>query len=194
MKKKILVVDDEKDIRELLQEFLSGQDFAVITAASGEEALGLIREEEFDLVMCDFRLNGLDGLDVLIRTKDIRPYVPFIVITGFADLRMAVQLMRQGAYDYVTKPISTEEILKTINNALTEAEIQRTVRESTDGKAAEQKNGSDGKPSLKESALKAELEVIQRVLKEVNFNRTKAAKVLGIDRKTLYNKMKAMEG
>lgn len=187
---KILIVDDEQDIRNLLSEFLSEQGYTVKVTGSGEEGLTMIRNEEFDLVMCDFKLGGMDGLDVLIRLRDMRPYLPFIVITGFAELKMAVQLMRQGAYDYITKPISTDELLNTIKNALAEAQVQKSIRESRTSQASAAKENA---PNLKESALKAELEIIQRVLKEVNYNRTKAAKILGIDRKTLYNKLKALE-
>jgi two-component system response regulator HydG len=189
---RILVVDDEKDIRDLLAEYLTGHDYQVTTCGSGEEALEMAQQEDFDLVMCDFKLGGMDGFDVLIRLKDIKPDMPFIVMTGFADLKMAVQLMRRGAYDYITKPMDTEEIINTVKNALAEAKVQQSLREASIAKQSEADN-NPASPNLKESALKAELEVIQRVLKEVNYNRTKAAKILGIDRKTLYNKLRALD-
>ncbi len=120
--KKIVVVDDEADICFLLKRFLSKNDFIVETAQTGKEGLALIESVSPDLVMTDFRLGDITGTELLTAIKAKRPHLPVLVITGYSDIKIAVNVMKLGAYDYITKPLFPDEILITVNKAIADAE------------------------------------------------------------------------
>src|SRR3954471_4284242 len=116
----ILVIDDDVDICTLLNRFLSKNGFSVTTAYSGKAALESIINQVPDIVLCDFRLEDMNGSDLLEKIKQNNPQVPVIIMTGYSDVRTAVNIMKLGAFDYVTKPLLPEEILLTLKRALTE--------------------------------------------------------------------------
>ncbi|HVX51958.1 MAG TPA: sigma-54 dependent transcriptional regulator [Chitinophagaceae bacterium] len=111
----ILVIDDDPDMGKLLSHFLTRKGFTVETASSGTNGLKKLREQQFSLVFSDFRLGDMDGIQVLKETKEINPACAVIIITGYSDIKMAVEVMRLGAFDYITKPLIPEEILNVIN-------------------------------------------------------------------------------
>jgi len=115
---KILIIDDNNDICLLLERFLGKQGYHTASAQRGEDGLVLLRKESFELVICDFKLPDLDGLEMLRRIKIMHPTTAVVIITGYSDVRMAVQTVKHGAYDYVTKPLYPEEILHTVKNAI----------------------------------------------------------------------------
>ncbi|GAB3751924.1 sigma-54-dependent transcriptional regulator [Spirosoma pomorum] len=115
---KILIVDDNNDICTLLERFLSKQNYKTASVQRGEDGLALLRKESFELVICDFKLPDIDGLEMLRRIKVMNPSTAVIIITGYSDVRIAVQTVKHGAYDYVTKPLYPDEILYTIKAAL----------------------------------------------------------------------------
>lgn len=116
--KKILVVDDDVDICTLLSRYLTKKGFEVSTSYTGTQALDILKKNRFDLVLCDFRLGDIEGSEVLVKIKELYPEVPVIIITGYSDIKVAVNVMKLGAFDYVTKPLLPDEILYTINKAL----------------------------------------------------------------------------
>jgi two-component system response regulator HydG len=120
--KKIVVVDDEADICFLLKRFLSKNDFIVETAQNGKDGLALIESISPDLVMTDFRLGDITGTELLMTIKAKRPNVPVLIITGYSDIKVAVNVMKLGAYDYITKPLFPDEILVTVKKAIADAE------------------------------------------------------------------------
>jgi two-component system response regulator HydG len=124
--KKIVVVDDEADICFLLKRFLSKNDFIVETALTGKDGLALIESFEPDLVMTDFRLGDITGTELLNTIKSKRPNVPVLIITGYSDIKVAVNVMKLGAYDYITKPLFPDEILVTVKKALADAEAEKS--------------------------------------------------------------------
>jgi two-component system response regulator HydG len=99
--RKILVVDDDIDICLLLSRFLTKNDFEVTTTHSGKKALELIKGTFFDLVLCDFRLGDMDGFEVLKKTKEINAEIRIVIITGYSDIKIAVNAIKLGAFDYV---------------------------------------------------------------------------------------------
>lgn len=115
---KILIVDDNNDICLLLERFLGKQGYKTESVQRGEDGLVLLRKEAYELVICDFKLPDIDGLEMLRRIKVMHPDTAVIIITGYSDVRMAVQTVKHGAYDYVTKPLYPDEILHTIKSAL----------------------------------------------------------------------------
>lgn len=144
---KILIVDDNNDICLLLERFLSKQGYKTASVQRGEDGLALIRKEPFDLVICDFKLPDIDGLEMLRRIKVLNPSTAVIIITGYSDVRVAVQTVKHGAYDYVTKPLYPDEILYTIKSAL-ERRTQSLHQPPVVGTSA---NGSATKSSVPRS-------------------------------------------
>jgi two-component system, NtrC family, response regulator HydG len=115
---RILIIDDDRDMCLLLKRFLSRHGFEVLESYSGKKALELLETVEPDLVMCDFRLEDMEGNVLLGKIKEKYPHVPVIIITGYSDIKIAVEVMKMGAYDYITKPLFPDEILITIKKAL----------------------------------------------------------------------------
>ncbi|MGC9323849.1 MAG: sigma-54-dependent transcriptional regulator [Desulfomonilia bacterium] len=118
MHKKILVVDDEVGIRQSLKMILEKEGYSVVTASNGEEAFKIIRQGDIDLLVSDIRMAGMDGVELLKVTRSISPYTEVIMITGYASVDTAVESLKQGAYDYITKPFKKADILKAISNAI----------------------------------------------------------------------------
>ena len=118
--RQILIIDDDMDMCNLLGRFLQRKGFATDTAFTGGKGLAKFREKTFDVVLCDFRLGDMDGRDVLTELKKINPSAVVIIITGYSDIKMAVDVMRQGAFDYITKPLIPEEVVNVINKGLNE--------------------------------------------------------------------------
>lgn len=115
---KILVIDDDVDMCLLLKRFLTKNGYEVTLAHNGKKALEELEHLEPNLVLCDFRLEDIDGKELLIKIKEKYPQTPVIIVTGYSDIKVAVDVMKLGAYDYVTKPLFPDEILLSIKKAL----------------------------------------------------------------------------
>jgi DNA-binding NtrC family response regulator len=115
---RILVIDDEESIRELLKDFLESKGNEVVTASGGESGLTLLKEDKFDLFLLDLMMPGLSGIDVLREVASEKINVTSIVITAFASVQTAVEAMKLGAFDYITKPFDLEDIHIAIKRAL----------------------------------------------------------------------------
>src|SRR5471030_28824 len=116
--KRILIIDDEVNVALLLSKFLTRNGFDVTTASNGTSGMEFLKNEHFNLVLCDFRLEDTDGREMLKNIKTQYPKTGVIIITGYSDIKMAVELIKMGAYDYITKPLYPDEILNTINKAI----------------------------------------------------------------------------
>ena len=114
----ILVVDDELSMRELLEYMLTRENYKVSCAQSGREAVSLLEQNHFDLLLCDIRLGDITGLDVLRAAKQQHPDNVVIMISAYATTETAVEAMNEGAYDYVPKPFDKDELLATVAKAL----------------------------------------------------------------------------
>ena len=123
---KILIVDDELNIGILLSKFLTRNGFEVSTSINGNNALEIMTKEPFNLVLCDYRLEDTDGREMLRKIKATYPDTGVIIITGYSDIKLAVELIKMGAYDYITKPLYPDEILNTINKAI---ETQKAINQ-----------------------------------------------------------------
>ncbi len=115
---RILIVDDEVNIGLLLSKFLGRNNYEVKTATSGAAAFEILAKENFNLVLSDYRLEDTDGREILKKIKELYPQTGVIIITGYSDIKLAVELIKMGAYDYITKPLYPDEILETINKAI----------------------------------------------------------------------------
>ena len=122
---KILVVEDEAAIRRVLIKILSEESdtYQVEEAEDGLKGLEAIKNTDYDLVLCDIKMPKMDGVEVLEAAKKIKPEVPFIMISGHGDLDTAVNTMRAGAFDYISKPPDLNRLLTTVRNALDKKEL-----------------------------------------------------------------------
>lgn len=118
MAQKILVIDDEPAIRRSLNDILSYEGFEIEEAPNGAEGLRMIKENEYDCIICDIKMPRMDGIELLEATKLIKPDIPFIVISGHGNLETAVEAVRKGAYDYISKPADLNRVLITVRNAM----------------------------------------------------------------------------
>ncbi|MDP4956484.1 MAG: sigma-54 dependent transcriptional regulator [Algoriphagus sp.] len=115
---KILLIDDERFIRSSLREILEYENYEVVEAQDGAEGLQKIREEEFDLVLCDIKMPILDGLDVLEQVKQLERVPQFIMISAHGTIETAVEATKKGAFDFIPKPPDLNRLLLTVRNAL----------------------------------------------------------------------------
>ncbi|MEW6455314.1 MAG: HD domain-containing phosphohydrolase [Acidobacteriota bacterium] len=127
-KEKILIVDDEETIRELLLEFLEGQGYECVTASNAEEALKIFKgENNFSLLITDIRMPGKSGLELLKELKEIDPHMGIIMMSALKDINIAIDAMTLGAYDYVIKPFKLSEVVINVKRGL---EKRRLVLEN----------------------------------------------------------------
>lgn len=117
---KILIIEDEKAIRNVLRNILSDEDksFEVSEAEHGKAGLDLLQKEDFDLVLCDIKMPGMDGMEVLSQIVENHPETAVVMISGHGDIDTAVDSMKRGAYDYIAKPPDLNRLLSTVRNAL----------------------------------------------------------------------------
>ncbi|MBA4746485.1 MAG: sigma-54-dependent Fis family transcriptional regulator [Muricauda sp.] len=122
---KILIIEDESAIRRVLVKILAEENdgYNVAEAEDGLAGIEAIKKEDFDLVLCDIKMPKMDGVEVLEAAKKIKPEIPFIMISGHGDLDTAVNTMRLGAYDYISKPPDLNRLLTTVRNALDRKEL-----------------------------------------------------------------------
>ncbi len=121
----ILIVDDEAPIRESLQGVLEDEDYVVSTASSGEEAVARFRKQPADCVLLDIWMPGIDGLETMNRLRQIDDSVPVIIMSGHATVDTAVQATRQGAFDFLEKPLSTDKLLILLRNVMQKRKLER---------------------------------------------------------------------
>src|SRR5215469_3209109 len=125
----ILVVDDDDSTRELLREVLTEEGFRVVTSGSGEEALEIGRREAFPVIISDMKLGpNLNGLDVLRTYKAIQPESEVILITAFGSMETAIEAVKAGAFDYISKPFKIDEVLLQVGRALQNRNLIRENR------------------------------------------------------------------
>jgi len=118
MAQSILIIDDEKAIRKALIEILTFEGFVVDEAGDGAEGIKKIKENNYDCILCDIKMPKMDGIDVLEQTKEEKPDIPFIVISGHGSIETAVEAVKKGAFDYISKPPDLNRMLITIRNAM----------------------------------------------------------------------------
>lgn len=132
--KKILVVDDDEQMRRDISEILTKEGYDVANTGSGEEALEKIKEEDFDIVLTDLMMPGISGMEVLTEIKKIKSRIRVIMITAFATVESAVEAMKKGASDYISKPFKINEVQITVKRALEEARFNEKIAQTQDAK------------------------------------------------------------
>src|SRR5688500_925561 len=129
MKPRILVVDDEAAIRDSLRMILEYEDYQCVGAASGQEAVAIVQRDRPDLVMLDIKMPGMDGLEVLRKLHAQDETLPIVMISGHGTTSTAVEAIRSGAIDFLDKPLSSERVIVTLQNALKQSELRSENRE-----------------------------------------------------------------
>jgi len=114
----ILIIDDEKAIRKTLSEILSYEGYKIDEAGDGEEGFRKFREKEYDVILCDIKMPKMDGIEFLEKAKEVNPDLPIIMISGHGTIETAVEAVKKGAYDYISKPPDLNRLLITIRNAM----------------------------------------------------------------------------
>jgi len=115
---KILIIDDERAIRNTLREILEYEDYQVDDIDNGIDGLELIQKTDYDLVLCDIKMNRMDGMEVLSEGLALKPDMPFIMISGHGTVETAVEASKKGAFDFISKPPDLNRLLITVRNAL----------------------------------------------------------------------------
>ena len=123
-KEKLLVVEDEEISRKNLEHILKKEGYDIIAVDSGVKALDLLNSQSFDLVITDLKMEHVDGMQVLRKTRELQPYTEVIMITGYATVDSSVQAMREGAYYYIAKPYKIDEVRKIAQEALLKRRLQ----------------------------------------------------------------------
>ena len=122
---KILIIEDEAAIRRVLRKIISEEDkgYQVSEAEDGLQGLEMMTQEDFDLVLCDIKMPKMDGMEVLQKIKKVKPDTVIVMISGHGDIDVAIQTMKMGAYDYISKPPDLNRLLNTVRNALDKKEL-----------------------------------------------------------------------
>jgi DNA-binding NtrC family response regulator len=178
----ILVVDDEPGVQGLLRSVLERDGFEVHVAASAEEAVQIFHDVELDAVLADVVMPGMDGFELLEELLRIDAGIPVLLMTGYGSIDAAVDAMRRGATDYITKPFKRRRLISALERAL-------SLRKAEPGPV----------PRIEDSALDSALEqrltlrelgdlYIERALSAAHGNKVQAARALGINRRTLYRR------
>ena len=156
---KILVIDDERSIRSALQSILKEREktYDVETAENGKQGLDKLMESDYDVVLCDIKMSGMDGVEVLETIKATSPDTPVIMITGHGEVETAVDCMKKGAYDFITKPPDLNRLLTSIRNAMDRTQLVQEVKTLKKAVALNHQMVGESKP------FKDVLEVIERV-------------------------------
>lgn len=123
----ILVIDDDADMREMVHDMLKDRGHQVTTAGSGQEALKLLGEGDYAVVLSDLRMKGMQGIELLTEIKKTFPDISVILMTAFGSVETAVEAMKHGASDYLTKPVKKDELIRAVERVLREAALRREV-------------------------------------------------------------------
>lgn len=128
MAERILVVDDDKGVREALAEFLVSLDYLVETAEDGQDALNKYRKGDFEVILADVIMPNVDGMELLRRIRDVSDDVIFLMITGHPSIGTAVESIKRGADDYITKPFHLEDVKIRITKAIEERTLKGRLK------------------------------------------------------------------
>ena len=123
MSKKILIIDDDMDLCSLLSRYLNRNSFVTDTAHTGAKGIARFKEGDYDLVICDYRLGDMEGIDVLKALRQHNPHIRVLMITGYSDIKTAVEVIKMGAFDYIVKPLIPDEVLSVLKKALDREQV-----------------------------------------------------------------------
>jgi NADH:ubiquinone oxidoreductase subunit E/FixJ family two-component response regulator len=153
MARKMLVIDDDQMVLSSCLRIFEEEDFYVVTTTSPEEGLSLVLDTYFDVILCDWMMPGLDGMEVITRLEETSPGSAVVMISGYPSIGRATEAMKRGAMDYVAKPFTPDEIVKAVHEAIQRKEAAERVLVERFGKLA--KTGQISLPSIDDKMLQA---------------------------------------
>jgi len=188
-KTRVLIVDDEQETLDLISEYLMGRDFDVITTMSGEQAIELVQKDLFHIAIIDLHLPGMTGAELLKSLKKISPDVQAVMITGYGTIRDAVECMKLGASDFITKPILLDHLHLTIRRILEEVRLKEEAELADYYRNLSRTDELTGLYNFRHlmSVLKNE------VSRHLRYNRTMSLAMIDIDDFKKYNDTKGHE-
>jgi len=188
-KTRVLIVDDEQETLDLIEEYLIGRDFDVTTTMSGEQAIDLIKKDLFHIAIIDLHLPGMTGSELLKSIKKIKPDIQAVMITGYGTIRDAVECMKLGASDFITKPILLDHLHLTIRRILEEVRLKEEAELADYYRNLSRTDELTGLYNFRHlmSALKNE------VSRHLRYNRTMSLAMIDIDDFKKYNDAKGHE-
>jgi DNA-binding NtrC family response regulator len=201
------VVDDEPVVRESLRDWFTEDDYPIEMAADAREALQLLQGSSWDILLTDVKMPGMDGLELQKKAKEIDPGITVIIMTAYASVDSALQAIKEGAYDYVTKPLDPDDLEQIINRAaehrlLVYENLQLKQRIEAVNRRAETRDLEvviepaavgpvrEAHPSGGSSLVEVEKQHIQNVLTQMSGDASRAAQALGVDKMTLDEKIR----
>ncbi len=125
---KILIVDDEQPIRETLRDILEYEGYTIEEARDGDEGYNAIRKDDYDVVLCDIKMPKMDGLELLLKAKELEKHAQFVMISAYANIENAVEATKRGAYDFLQKPPDLNRLLVTVRNAFDKSQQVTEIR------------------------------------------------------------------
>ena len=125
----ILIVDDEKVLRDGCSRILRHEGFHVLTAANGQEALEILALQPVNVILCDLKMPVMGAIEVLENVNEHYPDIPVIIITGHGTLESALECMKKGAFDFVTKPFRVDQLVRVTQRALEKQKLERLLRD-----------------------------------------------------------------
>ncbi len=158
----LLVVDDDDANRTTLERMLSKEGFRVLQAASGEEALDIVRKERPAVILTDLKMPGMDGIELLRAAKEITPATEVVLMTAYGTVESAVGAMKEGAYDFVTKPFKRHVVLKTLRNAVDRHDLADENRRLRAKLSEVTRDASPGGIVGNSDAVRSLLDVVQQ--------------------------------
>lgn len=126
-KGRLLIVDDDIVVRDSLGKWFESEDFDVTISPGAAPALEILSHDRFDLALVDIRMPGVDGIELQAKLKDVDPRMPVVIMTGYASVETAVRALKNGAYDYITKPFDPDELVHLVSNAIAHRSAEREV-------------------------------------------------------------------
>lgn len=156
MSQTILIIDDEKAIRRTLTDILSFEGFTIDEAADGAEGIKKIKENNYDCILCDIKMPKMDGMEVLTAAREEKPDIPFIMISGHGNIETAVEAVKKGAYDFISKPPDLNRLLITIRNAMDKKSLVAETKQLRKriSRGAEMIGDSEGMQKIKDTIAK----------------------------------------
>ncbi len=156
MSQTILIIDDEKAIRRTLTDILSFEGFTIDEAADGAEGIKKIKENNYDCILCDIKMPKMDGMEVLTAAREEKPDIPFIMISGHGNIETAVEAVKKGAFDFISKPPDLNRLLITIRNAMDKKSLVTETKQLRKriSRGAEMIGESEGMQKIKDTISK----------------------------------------
>lgn len=156
MSQTILIIDDEKAIRRTLTDILGFEGFTIDEAADGAEGIKKIKENNYDCILCDIKMPKMDGMEVLTAAREEKPDIPFIMISGHGNIETAVEAVKKGAFDFISKPPDLNRLLITIRNAMDKKSLVAETKQLRKriSRGAEMIGDSEGMQKIKDTIAK----------------------------------------